>query len=98
MTFWLEYVHKKRHGEGYKINEETPEIIGQMMIDDSDWFTTVAEGMTDMIKDRTSFVQFQGLKFNAKKCGYMAINQKEERDEEGCPLGGSAQSGQMGKK
>ena len=83
MNFWLEYVHKKRQGEGYKMNEETPEIIGQMMIDDSNWFTTTAEGMTDMIKDCTSFVQFHGLKFNEKKCEYMAINQKEERDEEG---------------
>ena len=43
MNFWLEYVHKKRQGEGCKMNEETPEIIGQMMIDDSNWFTTTAE-------------------------------------------------------
>ena len=48
------------------MNEETPEIIGQMMIDDSNWFTTTAEGMTGMIKDCTSFVQFHGLKSNEK--------------------------------
>ena len=66
MNCWLEYVHKKRQGDGYKMNEETPEIIGQMMIDDLNWFTPTTEGMTYMIKDCTSFVQFQGLKFNEK--------------------------------
>ena len=39
MNFWVEYVRRKRQGEGYKMNEETPEIIGQMMIDDLNWFT-----------------------------------------------------------
>ena len=40
MNFWLEYIHETRKGEGYKMDEETPEILDQMMIDDSNWFTS----------------------------------------------------------
>ena len=36
MNFWLGYVHTTAEGEGYKINRTTPEIIGQMSIDDND--------------------------------------------------------------
>ena len=35
MNFWLEYMHETRKGEGHKMDEETPETLGQMMIDDS---------------------------------------------------------------
>ena len=45
MNFWLECIHETREGDGYKMDEETPEILGQMMIDDSNWFTSPAQQM-----------------------------------------------------
>ena len=35
MNLWLEYIHETREGDGYKMDGETPEILGQTMIDDS---------------------------------------------------------------
>ena len=79
MNFWLEYVHVKGAGRGYKMNNSTPEILGQMMIDDSNWFTNTAGEMTEMVADCNRFVTFHGLKFNKKKCEYMALNQSDDR-------------------
>ena len=79
MNFWLEYVHVKGAGRGYKMNDSTPEILGQMMIDDSNWFTNTAGEMTEMVADCNRFVTFHGLKFNKKKCEYMALNQNDDR-------------------
>ena len=81
MNFWLEYVHNTAEGRGYKMNKDTTEIIGQMFIDDSNWISTSAEDMTKIIKDCNTFVSFHGLKFNQKKCEYMAINQQDSRRE-----------------
>ena len=81
MNFWLEYVHNTAEGRGYKMNKGTTEIIGQMFIDDSNWISTNAEDMTEIIKDCNTFVSFHGLKFNQKKCEYMAINQQDSRRE-----------------
>ena len=81
MNFWLEYVHNTAEGRGYKMNKDTTEIIGQMFIDDSNWISTNAEDMTKIIKDCNTFVSFHGLKFNQKKCEYMAINQQDSRRE-----------------
>ena len=83
MNFWLEYIHETREGDGYKMDEETPEILGQMMIDDSNWFTSTALQMTRMVRDCDRFVNFHGLKFNKNKCEYMAIHQSEKVNEEG---------------
>ena len=85
MNFWLEYIHETREGDGYryKMDEETPEILGQMMIDDSNWFTSTAQQMTRMVRDCDRFVNFHGLKFNKNKCKYMAIRQSEKVNEEG---------------
>ena len=83
MNFWLEYIHETREGDGYKMDEETPEILGQMMIDDSNWFTSTAQQMTRMVRDCDRFVNFHGLKFNKNKCEYMAIHQSEKVNEEG---------------
>ena len=65
------------------MDEETPEILGQMMIDDSNWFTSTAQQMTRMVRDCDRFVNFHGLKFNKNKCEYMAIHQSEKVNEEG---------------
>ena len=83
MNFWLEYVHSTANGKGYKMNSAASEIIGQMFIDDSKWITTSTADMTDMIADCDAFVSFHGLKFNKKKCEYMAVNQPDCRGE-GC--------------
>ena len=63
------------------MNKDTTEIIGQMFIDDSNWISTNAEDMTKIIRDCNTFVSFHGLKFNQKKCEYMAINQQDSRRE-----------------
>ena len=46
MNFWLKYTHSKHEGQGYRMSkaqEGDTETIGQMFIDDSNWFaTTVA--------------------------------------------------------
>ena len=76
-------IHETREGDGYKMDEETPEILGQMMIDESNWFTSTAQQMTGMVRDCNKFVNFHGLKFNKDKCEYMAIHQSEKVDEEG---------------
>ena len=81
MNFWLEYIHVKGKGRGYQMDKNTPEILGQMMIDDSNWFTNTADEMTDMVADCNRFVTFHGLKFNKKKCEYMALNQRDDREE-----------------
>jgi hypothetical protein len=81
MNFWLEYVHNTAEGRGYKMNKSTIEIIGQMFIDDNNWISTNAEDMTEIVKDCNTFVSFHGLKFNQKKCEYMAINQQDSRRE-----------------
>ena len=85
MNFWLEYmyVYETREGDGYKMGGETPEILGQMMIDDSNWFTSTAQQMARMVRDCDRFVNFHGLKFNKNKCEYMAIHQSEKVHEEG---------------
>ena len=73
MNFWLEYIHETREGDGYKIDGETPEMLGQMMIDDSNWFTSTAQQITRMVRDCDRFVNFHGL----------AIHQSEKVNEEG---------------
>ena len=83
MNFWLEYIHETRKGEGCQMDEDTREILGQMMIDDSNWFTSTAQQMTSMVGDCNKFVTFHGLKFNKHKCEYMAIHQSENVHEEG---------------
>ena len=83
MNFWLEYIHETREGDGYKMDEETPEILGQMMIDDNNSFTSTAQQMTSMVGDCNKFVNFHGLRFNKNKCEYMAIHQSEKVDEDG---------------
>ena len=79
MNFWLEYVHSTAKGTGYKMNSSAPEVIGQMFIDDSNWITTNTADMTAMIADCDAFVSFHGLRFNKKKCEYMAVNQPDCR-------------------
>ena len=87
MNFWLEYMHESARGKGYKMNAGTLEILGQMMIDDSNWFTTNAEDMTMMVGECHRFVSFHGLGFNEKKCEYMVVNQRGEMvDNGGCQL------------
>jgi hypothetical protein len=81
MNFWLEYVHSTSKGKGYRMNDNAPEIIGQMFIDDSNWMTTNSEDMTATFVDCNAFVSFHGLKFNKSKCEYMAINQPDSRQE-----------------
>ena len=83
MNCWLEYVHETGKGEGYKMDEETPAILGQIMIDDSNWFTSTAQRMPSMARDCNKFVTFQGLEFNKNKCECMAIHQSETVNEEG---------------
>ena len=61
------------------MNSSAPEIIGQMFIDDSNWIVTNTADMTAMIADCDAFVSFHGLKFNKKKCEYMAVNQPDCR-------------------
>lgn len=79
MNFWLKYMHTKHENEGYKMSQAGPgdkEIIGQMFIDDSNWFAKSAEGMGRMVKSNETFVHFHGLSFNKKKCEYIVINQR----------------------
>ena len=83
MNFWLEYVHSTTKGTGYEMNSSAPGVIGQMFIDDSNWITTYTADMTAMIADCDTFVSFHGLKFNKKKCEYMAVNQPDCRGD-GC--------------
>jgi hypothetical protein len=79
MNFWLEYVHTTAKNKRCRMNNTTPEITGQMFIDDSNWLTTNTEDMTATIADCDAFVSFHGLKFNKLKCEYMAINQPDSR-------------------
>ena len=79
MDFLLEYVHNTANGTGYKIKSAAPEVIGQMFIDDSNWIITNTADMTAMIADCDDFVSFHGLRFNNRKCEYMAVNQPDCR-------------------
>ena len=72
MNFWLEYMHNTARGKRYKMNSSASEII-----DDSNWITTTIADMTAMIADYDACVSFHGLKFNKKKCEYMAVNQPD---------------------
>ena len=83
MNLWLEYIHETRKGEGCKMDEDTREILGQMMIDDSKLFTSTAQQMTSMVRDCNKFVTFHGLKFIKNKYEYMTIHQSENVNEEG---------------
>ena len=83
INFWLEYVHSTTKGTGYKMNSSAPEIIGQMLIDNSNWITTNTADMTAIIVDCDAFVSFHGLKFNKRKCEYMAVNRPDCRGD-GC--------------
>ena len=75
------YVHSTTKGKGYKVIKDITEIIGQMFIDASNWVTTNAKDMTKAARDCNKFVLFHGLKLNKKKCGYMVINQQDNRRE-----------------
>ena len=81
MNFWLEYVHSMAEGRGYKMNKDKTEIIDQMIIDDNNWISTNAEDMPKILRDCNTFVVFHELKFNQKKCEYMAITQRDIRRE-----------------
>ena len=83
MHFLLEHIHETSEGDGYKMDGETPEMLGQMMIDDSNWFTSTAQQMTRMVRDCNRFVNFHWLQFNKHICEYMAIHQSEKVNEEG---------------
>jgi len=79
MNFWLKYMNKKHAGEGYQMSKATvedPELIGQMFIDDSNWFAKGCTEMQEMIASNETFVEFHGLSFNKKKCEYIAMNQE----------------------
>jgi hypothetical protein len=78
MNFWLTYMHKKHEGQGYRMSQSSPEdreILGQMFIDDSNWFSNSVANMHAMIHSNELFVHFYGLSFNKKKCEHVAINQ-----------------------
>jgi ribonuclease HI len=80
MNFWLKYMHKKHEGQGYKMSRAErgdQELLGQMFIDDSNWFASSVANLTAMIASNEIFVEFHGLSFNIKKCEYIAINQSD---------------------
>jgi ribonuclease HI/exonuclease III len=78
MNFWIEYVYKAAAGSGYRMSEAEPtdmETLGQIFVDDSNWFAADSEAMTLLVKLGEDFTGFHGLSFNKKKCEYMAVNQ-----------------------
>ncbi len=78
MNFWIEYVYKVAAGKGYQMSEAAPtdlETLGQIFVDDSNWFAADSEAMSLLVKLGEDFTEFHGLSFNKKKCEYMAINQ-----------------------
>jgi len=84
MNFWLKYVHEKHKGQGFKMSRAKPwdgELLGQMFIDDSNWFASTVENMTGIIESNETFVKFHGLSFNMKKCEYIVINQGGDEGE-----------------
>jgi ribonuclease HI len=82
MHFWLDYLHTTRKGAGYSMDSQAPEIIGQMMIDDSNWFATTSEDMTDTIARCHEFITYHGLSFNKGKCEYLVLNQQQTHQGE----------------
>jgi len=84
MNFWLKYVHKKHEGQGYTMSHEEEggkaTLLAQMFVDDSNWAAKSVTEMTGIIESCTQFVDFHGLKFNKKKCEYIAANQKMTQD------------------
>jgi len=82
MNFWLEYIHVKMRGKGYKMSEDTTtEILGRMFVDDSTWVTGNVTTMTEMINNCETFVNFHALEFNKKKSEYAVINQRADEDD-----------------
>ena len=85
INFWLEYVYKVAEGKGYRMTEAEEgdgEVLGQVFVDDSNWFAPNKEGMETLIKLGEDFTEFHGLKFNKGKCEYLAINQERGADGE----------------
>ena len=77
MNFWLKYVNKKHKEEGYRMSQDKTAVMrSQMFVDDSNWGTRSVQGMSEMIGSSSEFVEFHGLSFNKKKCGYVVMNQK----------------------
>ena len=85
MNFWLELVHARHKGEGYRMAcaEGEDELLGQMFVDDSTWLTSSTQAMTRVIASCQTFVEFHTLSFNRAKCEYMAINQRTPQRGEG---------------
>ena len=81
MNFWLEYIHNRNKGQGYKMDKgrEGEELLGQMFVDDSNWIANSAGNMTELIEGCEKFVNFHTLSFNKSKCEYMVVNQKKDQ-------------------
>ena len=78
MNFWLEYAHHGGSGGGYRMSEAEEgdrEHLGQMFVDDSNWFAKDAAAMTTMVQAGERFVGFHGLSFNRLKSEYVVLNQ-----------------------
>ena len=59
MNFWLKYTHSKHEGQGYRMSkaqEGDTETIGQMFIDDSNWFATTVANTGAMLASNETFV------------------------------------------
>ena len=95
MNFWLKFVHKKHEGEGYRMSQAEAgdgELLGQMFIDDSNWFASGVHSMNRIIRSNETFVHFHGLSFNKKKCEYMALNQRDTEAEWERPKWGTGET------
>ena len=85
INFWLEYAYKNAENKGYRMSEaeETDsEALGQVFVDDSNWFANETEGMNLIIKLGEQFMGFHGLNFNKDKCEYMVLNQRANNEGE----------------
>ena len=94
MNFWLKYIHKKHKGQGYHMSKaslEDLQLLGQMFIDDSNWFSGSLKGIQEIMLSNETFVGFHGLSFNMKKCEYIVMNQREEGAEWERPLWSTGQ-------
>jgi hypothetical protein len=85
MNFWLEYVHRKHRGQGYRmstqssaaLDREAPdELLGRRLVDDSNWITSSVEYMTQVVESCFTFVDFHTPSFNMAKCEYVAVNKQ----------------------
>jgi hypothetical protein len=86
MNMWITWVKRNMKNEGYEMSASKQtkidnkhsrvEVISQMFIDDSIWFTNNTTSMQKMVRMHEQFCAFHQIYLNKAKCDYIVVNGK----------------------